>query len=317
MKKYNLFLSLVALMSLASCKGQEVSSSIKESSEVTSSSSSSVNLLGDPNVVDIVVLAGQSNMEGHTWINKLLQNTPSSMHDYYLNGFENTQIMYHCNGGANKNEEFEPVKVGMGFDNTRFGPEVGIAQKLHEDGRVRPLYIVKYALGATNLYNDWSSPSKGSSNSLYYKMMYYLYEQIAFFEAQDLEVRIKGLFWMQGEADSCQDGPTEDYYDNLSLFVEDFRAEFEELYGDPERGIAFVDAGISDCDTWKNYEAVNAAKKEFAESDPTKNYYFDTMEEGLTYRLDNQDYFHFDALSEIKLGELFISKLLDNGWMDL
>jgi hypothetical protein len=150
MKKYNLFLSLVALMSLASCKNQETSSSSLNNTPI----SSSINPLGDPNVVDIVVLAGQSNMEGHTWINKLLQNTPSSMHDYYLNGFENTQIMYYCNGGSNRNEEFEPVKVGMGFDETRFGPEVGIAQKLHKDGRVRPLYIVKYALGATNLYNN-------------------------------------------------------------------------------------------------------------------------------------------------------------------
>ena len=313
MKKYNLFLSLVALISLASCNNQEVSSSQNNNSISTSSS----NLLGDPNVVDVIVLAGQSNMEGHTWINKLLQNTPEAMHDYYLNGFENTQIMYYCNNGSNKNEAFEPVKVGMGFDKTRFGPEVGIAQKLHEVGRVRPLYIVKYALGATSLYNDWSSPSMGSSNSLYYKMMFYLYDQLAMFEEQDLEVRIKGLFWMQGEADSCLDGPTSEYYDNLSLFVSDFRDEFEEVYGDPERGIPFVDAGISNCATWKNYKELNAAKKEFAESDPTKNYYFDTMEEGLTYNLDNQDYFHYDALSEIKLGDLFISKLLDNGWLDI
>jgi hypothetical protein len=314
MKKYNLFLSLVALMSLASCKGQEASSS---NSVAPSSSTSSYNPYGDENVVDIVVLAGQSNMEGHTWINKLLSNTPESMHNYYLDGFPNTEIMYHCNGGSNKSEFFTPVRVGMGFDKTRFGPEVGIAQKLHKEERVRPLYIVKYALGATNLANDWASPSMGASNSLYHKMMFYLYDQIAFFEEQDLEVRIKGLFWMQGEADSCNDAQTAEYYDNLSMFVEDFRTEFEEMYGDPERGIAFVDAGISNCSTWKNYQEVNAAKKQFAESDPSKNYYFDTMDEGLTYHLDNQDYFHYDALSEIKLGELFISQLYDNHWLDI
>ena len=316
MKKYNLFLSLVALMSLASCKGQEASSSSNASTPITSSSSS-YNPYGDENVVDIVVLAGQSNMEGHTWVNKLLNNTPSKMHDYYLDGFPNTEIMYHCNGGTNKSEEFLPVKTGMGYDKTRFGPEVGIAEKLHEEGRVRPLYLVKYTMGATSLATDWASPSMGTSNSLYHKMMFYLYDQIAFFEEQDLEVRIKGLFWMQGEADSCVDVQTNYYYDNLSKFVGDFRAEFEEMYGDPERGIAFVDAGISDCNAWKNYQAVNAAKKEFAESDPDKNYYFDTMEEGFTYHLDNQDYYHYDAVSELQLGKLFISKLLDNHWLDI
>ena len=97
MKKYNIFLSLVALMSLASCKGQEVSSS---SNAAPSSSTSSYNPYGDENVVDIVVLAGQSNMEGHTWINKLLSNTPESKHNYYIDGFPNTEIMYYCNGGS-------------------------------------------------------------------------------------------------------------------------------------------------------------------------------------------------------------------------
>lgn len=339
MKNIHLLFSLSMLLSLTGCGGnasstQQASSSSsnvevstsessKESSKVNSSevsssiitSTSTVNL-GDPNVVDLIIMAGQSNMEGHTWINKLIENTPKDMHDYYLNGFEDTLIMFHSNGGTHKNEEFEPVKVGMGFDKTRFGPEVGVAQRLQETGRKRPTYLVKYALGATSLYNDWKSPSAGAQNSLYRKMVDYVYDIILSFEEQDIEVKIKGLFWMQGEADSCLEVETNQYYENLEYFVNDFRYEFEDTYGDEERGIAFVDAGISDCSTWTYHEEVNAAKKQFAESDPSKNYYFDTMEEGLEYNKDNQDYFHFDATSEIKLGKLFIDTLLDNGWMD-
>ena len=328
MKNAHLLFGLTTLLALTGCGGATSSSAtpsnssssneVTNSSEVSSSviTSSSTVDLGDPNVVDLIVMAGQSNMEGHTWINKLIENTPKDMHDYYLNGFEDTYIMYHCNGGAHKNEEFEKVKVGMGFDKTRLGPEVGIAERLQETGRKRPTYLVKYALGATSLYNDWKSPSAGAQNSLYRKMVDYVYDVILSFEEQGLEVKIKGLFWMQGEADSCLKNETDVYYQNLSYFVEDFRFEFEDTYGDEERGIAFVDAGISDCSTWTYHEEVNAAKKAFAESDPTKNYYFDTMEEGLTYKYDNTDYYHYDATSELKLGKLFIDTLLDNGWMN-
>lgn len=314
MKKIHFIFSLPLMLSLVGCGGN--TSTNTASNSTPAPSSSTTNELGDPNVVDVVVLAGQSNMEGHTWINKLLNNTPSSMHDYYLDGFENTEIMYHCNGGANKSEFFTPVKVGQGFDKTRFGPEVGIAEELFLRERARPVYIVKYALGATSLYNN-SHWNANGNNGLFDKMVNYVWDQIYYFEQQEIDVRIKGLFWMQGEADSCDAGGQQGtrYYDDLSNFVAKFREEFEELYGEPDKGIAFVDAGISDCSTWTHYETVNAAKKQFAESDPSKNYYFDTMEEGLQYKYDNQDYYHFDATSEIKLGKLFISKLLDNGWL--
>lgn len=322
MKNIHLLFSLSMLLSLTGCGGNAsstVTSSDKtSSSKVVSSSivSTSTINVGNPNVVDLIIMAGQSNMEGHTWINKLLEKTPSEMHDYYLNGFEDTLIRYNCDRGSNLNEEFEKVKVGMGFDKTRFGPEIGIAERLQETGRKRPTYLVKYTVGGTSLNRDWRSPSSGAQNSLYTKMVEYIYDIILEFEEQDLEVNIKGLLWMQGEADSCLKNETDKYYEHLENFVYDFRYEFEETYGLKDRGIPFVDAGISDCSTWTYHEEVNAAKKQFAESDPSKNYYFDTMEEGLEYNKDNQDYFHFDATSEIKLGKLFVDTLLDNGWMN-
>ena len=63
-----------------------------------------------------------------------------------------------------------------------------------------------------------------------------------------------------------------------------------------------------------HYQEINQIKKNFADSNPDKNYYFDTMEAGLEYDKDNTDYYHFDATSEVILGKLFISTLLDNGW---
>ena len=263
--------------------------------------------------VDVIVLAGQSNMEGHSWVAKLLENTSSSMHEYYNNGFDNTYIAYHCNRGTNKSDYFENVKAGQGYGKGSFGPEVGIAEELMNRNFERPVYIIKYALGATSLDGDWNVDN---SQSLYYEMIDFITEQFVYLEeAEGFRPVIRGFFWMQGEADGCVGSMMNKYYENLEKLVSAFREEFEEVYGDPDKGIAFVDAGISDCYHWQYQVQINAAKKRFAESNPNKNYYFDTMENGLEYDKDNDDIYHFDATSEIKLGKLFISTLLDNGWM--
>lgn len=233
------------------------------------------------------------------------------MKGYYRNGFQNTSIMYYCNNGSNFSKKFMPVKAGQGYNNGSFGPEVGIAEELLNRGREKPVYLVKYALGGTNLYYDWSVENP---DSLYYQMVDYVYDQLIYFEDLGLKPIIKGFLWMQGEADSCVYEGTTAYYDNLSNLVESFRDEFEYYYGYEDRGIAFVDAGISDCSTWVNYRQINEMKQAFAKADEEKNYYIDTIANKLDYKYDNTDYYHFDATSELKLGRLFISALLDNGW---
>ena len=263
-------------------------------------------------VAQIIVMAGQSNMEGHSWNSKLYDKTPSVMHGYYKKGFENTKIMFHCNNGSNQSLEFVPVKVGQGYGTGSFGPEVGIAQKLQNINYKKEVFLVKYALGATGLYDRWNV---NNNNSLYYEMVNYVDEQIITLEELGFRVEIKALLWMQGEDDSNSVTGTNDYYENLSNMVENFRDNYEELYGVKNRGIAFVDAGISDCSAWKNYVEINNAKKEYSLSNPEKNYYFSTIDNGLEYRYDNTDIYHFDATSELKLGELFINELLNKGWL--
>ncbi len=262
--------------------------------------------------VDVIVIAGQSNMEGHSHNNMLLQKTSGDIQEFYRNGFPNTKIMYHCNRGTNRNYSFESVKIGQGYGGSQFGPEVGIAEELYLRGREEPVYIIKYAVGGTSLYGDWNVKIK---TSLYHKMIYYTTNILKEFEEKELKPIIRGFFWMQGESDACNTTFKNIYYKNLENLVTSFRNEFESYYGIPNNGIAFVDAGISDCKAWLFYKEINQIKQQFADSDPEKNYYFDTMEAGLEYDKDNDDFYHFDATSEIKLGRLFISTLIDNGWL--
>ena len=269
----------------------------------------------EDNTIDVIVMAGQSNMEGHSWSYKLFENTNSSMHPYYTNGFEKTKMMFHSDRGTNKSEIFSPVKLGQGYDTTRFGPEVGIAEELHNRGIEKDVYLIKYALGGTSLYEDWNVDDV---NSLYHEMVSYIYDQLVTLEEAGYKVKIKAFLWMQGEADAAEAVTATEaskYYDNLNKLVSSFRTEFEEYYGVEERGIAFVDAGISDYQVYKFHTVINSAKETFASEEPEKNYYIDTMALGLEYNKDNTDYYHFDATSELKLGKEFVSILLDNGWL--
>ena len=317
MKNKSLLISLCILLTGCNMQLLSTTSSSKNnvSSKISSNveSSSTLNSSEQKETVDIIVMAGQSNMEGHSWCDKLYQNTSSTMHNYYRNGFKNTLIMYHCNRGANQSEKFTPVKAGQGYGTGSFGPEVGIAEELYNREYDKNVYLIKYAVGGTNLFSEWNV---NNPDSLYYQMVDYVYDQLVYFEELGLKPVIKGFFWMQGEADSCWDEGTSTYYNNLSNMVESFREEFEYYYGDEERGIAFVDAGISDCSSWINYRQINEIKQAFANEDEDKNYYIDTIGNGLEYKYDNTDYYHFDATSEIKLGKLFISTLLDNEWLD-
>lgn len=266
-----------------------------------------------PNGIDVIVLAGQSNMEGNSLNSMLLSKTDESMHSYYNYGFENTLISYYCGkNGMNVSEDFLPVELGQGSRTYMFGPELGIAEELYERGYEKPVYLVKYSVGGTSLHTDWNTAIEGS---LYYELVDFLYDRLFELEEEGYTPIIRGLFWMQGETDSCNPTLKNFYEHYLTQLVTLFRNEFEELYGVPGKGIAFVDAGISDSPDWLYYKYINQCKINFANSNPSKNYYFGTIDEGLEYDKENNDLYHYDSLSELKLGKLFISTLLDNGWL--
>ena len=49
-----------------------------------------------------------------------------------------------------------------------FGPELGLAEKLHETYPEEQFFIIKYAWGGSNLYDQWLSPSSfGRTGEMY------------------------------------------------------------------------------------------------------------------------------------------------------
>lgn len=82
------------------------------------------------NEVQVVVLLGQSNAEGHTWSQYLTKTVGTEKAKEYADGYDNVKISYACTIAENtSNGEFVPVKLGQGHSVNQFGPEIGMAEK--------------------------------------------------------------------------------------------------------------------------------------------------------------------------------------------
>ena len=262
--------------------------------------------------VQIVVLLGQSNMEGHTFERYLEKTVGSEKAKSYKNGFENVKIAYQNSYEyMNSDGKFVPVKTGYGVEVDRFGAEVGIAEKLFSVEFIKPVYLIKYAYGGTSLALAWRSPSSGNTGELYTGAVKYILDRCKALENMGLRPAIKAICWMQGEDDS--NTPFYVRYEELERnFVADLRKDLS-CYKPFGSEICFVDAGISDCPAWTNYIVVNDAKKSLADADE-HHFYIDTIAEGLRYNAEPPeapDIYHFDSFSEIKLGNLFAQVLLE------
>ena len=82
---------LLLLPLLLGCGGQTSSSSGPSGS---SSSSSSSQDDGIPNMAQVILMFGQSNMEGHTYSQYLLNTMGEEKAKEYVNGYEDVLISY-------------------------------------------------------------------------------------------------------------------------------------------------------------------------------------------------------------------------------
>lgn len=260
--------------------------------------------------VKIIVLLGQSNMEGHSWTDYLDRHFAPELVKRYTSPSK-VVIAYNCDDGCNTSgAEFVPVQCGQGFDETRFGPEVSIAAYLEDKGRSDEFKIIKYAIGGTSLHLFWRSPSSGGPGYCYANAVNYIHVMLNKLKNEGYNPILSAILFMQGEDDAAN--ATHFAYEKLLLnFISDLRAEFKEFA--PEEGIYFIDALISDSPLWIHYNEVNEAKIKVAQSD-YHNIVIDTLAAGLSYDKEPDfiiDYAHYDSVGTIKLGELFASALID------
>ena len=263
----------------------------------------------EPTPVDVIVISGQSNAVGCTHANCITRSIGASKYQDYMRGFETIKIAYDCwtkdegpmfySQNKSKNNDFVKVMLGQGNSEATFGPEIGIAEALHET-HANKLFLIKYACGASNLKDDWAK----RDSPMYGRFVDYVKAQIENLKSKGYIPTIKAFCWMQGEGDSY-DQYYQVYYDNLKEFVTNLRTDLKEQSGNKD--FPFIDAGISNAKVWQYYRKVNEAKKQFAdESD--NNFYIDTIAAGMhtdQEPFDTPDECHYDTESEVQLGHLF------------
>lgn len=286
----------------------------------TSSSSSSsspqeeTSQVPDLGPVDVVIISGQSNGVGCSYVDCLFDSMGSDKYAEYSAGYPEIQIAYDCwtkewapsgevTGFVSQNSSprynFTDVKLGQGNGSRTFGPEIGIAEATHEKYNGK-LFLIKYACGGSNLKDDWAR----RKSPMYGRFIDYVKLQMGNLAKKGYSPTIKAFCWMQGEGDSYK-GYYDQYKDNLRGFLKNVRDDLRDLAGNKD--IPFIDAGISDAEIWEYSAQVNQAKKEFAE-ESENNYFIDTIAAGLHTDHEpagNIDTAHYDSDSEIQLGHLF------------
>ena len=274
------------------------------------------NKKSDPKPVDVIVISGQSNAVGCTHSNCITRSMGSTKYTTYMKGYSSIQIAYDCwtkdegprfySQNKSKDNNFVKVMLGQGNSEATFGPEIGIAEAMHEKYADK-LFLIKYACGASNLKDDWAQ----RNSPMYNRFIEYVKLQMNNLKEKGYEPTIKAFCWMQGEGDSY-DGYYQEYYENTKNFVSNVRADLKELSGNKD--VPFIDAGINRSINptthelkWQYYRQVNEAKKQFA-AEGDNNFYIDTIEAGMhtdQEPFDNVDECHYDTESQVLLGHLF------------
>ncbi len=254
----------------------------------------------------VVLLAGQSNASGCSRDDYLKKNVSEKQYAEYEKGYKRVYIN-HFVSANNLSYGFEHCTVRQGEFDQFFGPELGMAEKFHELYPRKKIFIIKYAWGGTNLYEQWLSPSSGKEAGVLYKgLIEFVKSSVAYLTAKNYKVKIEALCWMQGESDCDNESVALDYEKNLTNFIKDVRAELAQYASND--GIAFVDAYIAESIFWTpNCYIVNNAKTAVANASPM-NVVIDTKAHGLTVANEPEwepDLAHFDSMSELKLGNLF------------
>ena len=265
---------------------------------------------GEGKSAKVILLGGQSNASGCSHTEYLEKNVSSEKFAEYENGYNNVYINYFATG-TNQSFGFVKCATNQGEAGGCFGPELGMAERLNQLYPDETFFIIKWAWGGTDLHTKWLSPSsRGKTGELYKHFVAFVSASLEYLEKKNYDIKIEGMCWMQGESDSFSVADGTLYEERLNNLISDLRKTFS-TYADDD-GIAFIDATIADNPIyWVYCDLVNASKESVADSSPL-NILIDTNSEGLTCTEEpeqNPDIAHYDSMSEIKLGHLFIDGL--------
>ena len=259
---------------------------------------------GQGRPVKVILLLGQSNATGCSLTDYLQKGVTAEEYAAFEAGYSNVLMAFSMDDQKYSSQgAFLSAGLGGGAGEGYFGPELGMAEVLSAAYPEETVVILKFSMSGYSLHHHWLCDRQ--RGSIYEACMVFVRNHLDYLISRNYDAKIGAICWMQGESDTT-DYKASLYFDNQVALVSYFREDLGD-YAE-EGGICFIDAGISSSPyCLPAYPAINEAKERFAALSPL-NYYFSTIDAGLTTLYEpeeNPDFGHYDALSELTLGRLF------------
>ena len=279
------------------------------------------------NIINIYLIGGQSNSVGYGLDTaNIIANSDSR----FVDGFDN--VLYYGDQeywttGSKISTEFEPVRLGLGVDVNRSGAEIGIANEIADDGEMNA--VIKCSWGATHLYPDteyeisqvqgtWTSPtyikkynlnviSNPGIGEMYRRFERTVKNAIELLIKDGYTPVIKGMWWMQGEAEMFTVDMSNAYEELYKTLINDVRDFMSDTTGYDCSEMPFV------CGLPKWNIKSNPSKPPF--QDVVRNAMIKVSNELINTSyvdcmpLTQHDDWHFDAAGQKYLGENFIKEV--------
>lgn len=229
---------------------------------------------------DVILLAGQSNMEG---LGKVSDLSPMNFDNIHFFDF-----------GLNSN-----MKKPSG----NFGPEIGLAKTLSENFPNRKFIFIKYAIGGSSLL-DWAPKYDAEKAKITghpeFGNMYAKLLELTDSLTNGLNTKPVAVLWMQGERDARVPEAGKDYYKNFKHLIQSLRKDLG------YKSMPFLFGKVNPPrETYLALETVN--KAQFKTIEKIKNTFLIS-----TDNLDKWgDNLHYSSKGQLELGERFGEKLVE------
>ena len=151
---------------------------------------------------DVYFLAGQSNASGRGDASQIAADSPFAEPQTDVQFYWRKTLVV-TNGNLTQNE-FISLQVGSGHGRNNpgsfpveFGPELGMGRTLADQFPDRNIVIIKYSHGGSNLHTDWAD-----GGTRYNTFISTVNDALGDITAAGATFQLKGIVWMQGEADA-------------------------------------------------------------------------------------------------------------------
>lgn len=252
--------------------------------------------------LDIIIIAGQSNAVGCTYVNTLDEDKRYYYAPYVYLYEDGNFVDYY------KRRIIKGITCNLGHCDFQMGIEYGISYVLNKEFPKTTIGLLRYAYGGTTLYNHWKTDYTGTPEgtedygTCYYHFKKTIVEGLEAYKRAGFNPIIRGMVWMQGETDAVDIVKANCYKDNLITLLKAFRRDL----GIPDLKIIIGEIATQ-APSAPHSSKIRKIQREVCEMDEN-NIFLSTK--GIKI---GHDTFHFDGNEDFILGKRFgkaITKLL-------